>query len=171
MLGTAIRKGNRVGSFSITGTITSLSSVESSLGVVISNCVGVSVRRDFIRISWLSMISRGMMDNWGVVGRGSMNNRGMVDYWGVVDNRGVVDSRDMISRGSMDNRGGMISRGMVDNRGMVSRSSMDSMVNNRGSVVSSTSNRFVSTKCWLDLRKSLRVVYLRDGGMGSSESF
>merc|ERR1719412_387056 len=109
--------------------------------------------------------NRGMMDNWGMVSRGSM------------DNGGMVDSRGMISRGSMDNRGGMISRGMVDNggmvdnRGMVSRSSMDSMVNNRGSMVSSTSNRSVSTKCWLNLRKSLRVVYLRDGGVGSSESF
>jgi len=36
MLGTAIRKSNRVSSINITGTIAGLSSIESSLGVVIS---------------------------------------------------------------------------------------------------------------------------------------
>ena len=36
MLGTTIRKSNRVSSINITGTITGLSSIESSLGIVIS---------------------------------------------------------------------------------------------------------------------------------------
>merc|ERR1719317_316738 len=57
VLGTAIRESNRVGSSSIASTITSLSSVESSLGVVISDSVGVGVRGRLIRVSWL-MISR-----------------------------------------------------------------------------------------------------------------
>merc|ERR1719500_1130359 len=73
MLGTAIRKSNRVGSCSIASTITSLSSVECSLGVVISNSVSVGVGRRNIRVSWLSMIGRSSMVSWG-----SMDNRGMI---------------------------------------------------------------------------------------------
>merc|ERR1719266_2314461 len=62
MLGTAVRESNGVRSGSIAITITSLSSVESSVGVVISNSVGVGVRRGLIRISWLSMIGWGVVD-------------------------------------------------------------------------------------------------------------
>merc|ERR1719266_744110 len=86
MLGTAVRESNGVRSGSIAITITSLSSVESSVGVVISNSVGVGVRRGLIRISWLSMVSRGSM----------VNNRGGMVSWGCVDDGGVI------SRGSMD---------------------------------------------------------------------
>merc|ERR1711937_1021513 len=72
-----------------------------------------------------------MVDNWGMVSRGSMaDNRSMVS-WGSVDNRSMVDNWGMVSRGSM-----------VDNRGVISRGSVDK----RGSMVSSTSNRSVSTK-------------------------
>ena len=78
MLGTTIRKSNRVRSSSITSTITSLSSVEVGVGVVISNSISVAVRRRLIRISRLSVVCRGGMDNRGVVGRGSMDNRSMV---------------------------------------------------------------------------------------------
>merc|ERR1719483_1916030 len=67
MLGTTIRKGNRVRSSSITITITSLSSIESSLGVVISNSISVSVRRRLIRVSWLSMVGGSSMDNGGMI--------------------------------------------------------------------------------------------------------
>merc|ERR1719431_1650073 len=101
----------------------------------------------------------------------------------MVDNRGVI-SRGMVSWGMVDNRGGMISWGMVDNRGVISRGSVDSMdkrggvisrgsvdsMDKRGGMVSPTSNRSVSTVCWLHLRETLRVVYLRDRGVGSSES-
>merc|ERR1712106_241210 len=89
MLGTAIRKSNRVRSSSVTSTITSLSSVEVGLGVVISNSIGVSVRRGLIRVS------NGSMDNRCMVSRGCMDKRGMVsgsgmDYWGMVDRRSMV---------------------------------------------------------------------------------
>jgi len=116
MLGTAIRKSNRVRSLSVSGTITGLSSVEVGVGVVISNSVGVSVGGGLIRVS-RGMVSWGSMDYRGVVSRGS------------VDNRGGMDNRGMISRGSMDNRGSMVDRSSVDNRGsMVSRSmSKDSL--------------------------------------------
>jgi len=116
MLGTAIRKSNRVRSLSIASTITGLSSVEVGVGVVISNSVGVSVGGGLIRVG-RGMVSGGSMDYRGVVSRGS------------VDNRGSMDNRGMISRGSMDNRGSMVDRSSMDNRGsMVSRSvSKDSL--------------------------------------------
>merc|ERR1711970_1456386 len=165
MLGTAIRKSNRVRSRDSSCTISSLFSIESSIGVVVSNSISIGVRRRLIRVSWLrSMISWGNLDN-----RGSMNNRGS------------------ISRGSMDNRGSMVSRGSMDNWSMNSMShrsvhsmnsmrnrsvhSMDSMGNwSVHSMNSMSSNRPVSTNSRLDLSKTLRVVYLRDGGMGGSES-
>merc|ERR1712106_301532 len=44
-------------------------------------------------------------------------------------------------------------------------------MDNRGGMVSSKmSDWSVSTICWLDLRKSLRVIYLMDRGVGSSKS-
>merc|ERR1719232_105192 len=114
MLGTAIRKSNRVRSRDSSCTISSLLSIESSVGVVISNSISIGVRGRLIRVSWLSsVISRGNLDNWG-----SMHN------WS-----------SMVGRGSMSN-----------------------------------SNRLVSTDSRLDLSKALRVIYLRHGGMGGSES-
>merc|ERR1719206_949538 len=111
MLGTTIRKSNRVRSRDGSCSISSLFSIESSVGVVISNSVSIGIGGRLIRVSWLSsMISRGNLDN-----RGSMHN------WG-----------SMVGRGSMDNWSSMISRGNLDNRGsmhnwasMVGRGSMD----------------------------------------------
>ena len=85
MLGTTIRKSNRVRSSSINSTITSLSSIEVGVGVVISNSISVGVRRRLIRICRLSMVGGGGMDNRGVVGRGSMDNRSMVGGGSMVD--------------------------------------------------------------------------------------
>merc|ERR1711862_684775 len=72
MLGTAIRKVDRVGTFYNTSTIIGLSLVEGSTRVVISNSIGVSVGRDFSKvrlgISTNSMVS----NNWGMVDNGSM---------------------------------------------------------------------------------------------------
>merc|ERR1712113_259128 len=76
MLGTAIRESNIIRSRNNTSSITRLSSVEVSLGVVISNSVLVGI--GFISIGRLrGMVSRGSVDNRGVV-----DNRGMVDNWG-----------------------------------------------------------------------------------------
>merc|ERR1739846_11333 len=79
MLGTAIRKSNVIRSRNNT-SITRLSSVEVSLGVVISNSVLVGI--GFISIGWLR----------GMVSRGSVDNRGVVDNWGMVDNWGNSNS-------------------------------------------------------------------------------
>merc|ERR1712168_937951 len=94
MLGTAIRKSNRVRSLSVSGTITGLSSVEVGVGVVISDSIGVSIGGGLIRVG-SGMISRSGMDNRGMVSRGSMDN------WG-----------SMVDRSSVYNRGSMVSRSM-----------------------------------------------------------
>jgi len=119
MLGTAIRKSNRVRSLSIASTITGLSSVEVGVGVVISNSVGVSVGGGLIRVG-RGMVSGGSMDN-----RGSVDNRGMIS-WGGMYNRSSVDNRGMVSRGSVDYRGGMVDRGSMVSRSM-SKDSLGSM--------------------------------------------
>merc|ERR1719343_1886008 len=87
ILDTTIRKSNRVGTLSITIAITSLSSIEVGVRVVISNSIGVGVGRGLI---------------W--VGNGSFHNRGMIG-WSSMDNRGSMDNRSMVSRGSMNNWG------------------------------------------------------------------
>merc|ERR1719477_425759 len=81
MLGTTIRKGNRVRSRDSSCTISSLFSIESRIGVVISNSISIGVWGRLIRVSWLSMdnwssmVGGGSMDNWSsMVGRGSMDN-------------------------------------------------------------------------------------------------
>merc|ERR1719477_52956 len=151
MLGTAIRKSNGVRSRDSSCSISSLFSIESSVGVVISNSVSIGVRGRLIRVSWLSsVISRGNLDNWGsMVGRGSMDN------WSSMVGRGSMDNWSMDSMNSMGNR---------------SMDSMNSMSSNRDNSSMSNSNRLVSTDSRLDLSKALRVIYLRHGGMGGSES-
>merc|ERR1712243_462723 len=149
MLDTSIRKGNRVRSFSIAITITGLGSIESSLGVVISNSVGVSVRRRLIGVSRLSM------DNRSMVGWSSVDYGGMVNNWG--------------SMNSMNNWGSVNDWSMVYERSMNSMS--DTMMSNRNDGSMSNSNRPVSTNSRLDLRETLSIIYLRNRGMGSSKSF
>merc|ERR1711887_175465 len=52
MLGTAIRKVDRVGTFYNTSTIIGLSLVEGSTRVVISNSIGVRVGRRLSKVGW-----------------------------------------------------------------------------------------------------------------------
>merc|ERR1719228_939494 len=58
-------------------TITSLSSIEIRVGIVISNSISVGVGRGLIRVS-RGMVGGGSMDYWGMVGWGSVDNWGMV---------------------------------------------------------------------------------------------
>merc|ERR1719477_384704 len=162
MLGTTIRKSNRVRSRDSSCSISSLFSIESSVGVVISYSVSIGVRGRLIRVSWLSsVISRGNLDNWGsMVGRGSMDN------WSSMVGRGSMDNWSMDSMNSMGNRS-MDSMNSMSNRSM---HSMNSMRSNRDNSSMSNSNWLVSTDSRLDLSKALRVIYLRYGGMGGSES-
>jgi len=142
ILGTAIRKSNRVGTGDCSISIRGLSSTELGLGVVISNSVSIGVWLRLLLVHrGSSMISRSMdnrgpisrgMDNRGLVGRG-MDNRGPIsrgmDNWGLVgrgnNNRGFVGRGSMVDRGSMIGRCSMIGRGsMVDRSSMIGRCSM-----------------------------------------------
>merc|ERR1719316_1191638 len=78
VLGATIGKSNIIRSGDNTVSISSLSGVEVSLRVVISNSILVSVR--LISIGRFS-ISSSLVDN-----RGSMDNWGMVDNWSSMDN-------------------------------------------------------------------------------------
>merc|ERR1712025_1188338 len=96
MLGTAIRKVDRVGTFYNTSTIIGLSLVEGSTRVVISNSIGVRVGRGLSKvrlgISTNSMVS----NNWGMVDNRSMGNSNWVSnsYW-------VCNSNSMSKSNSM----------------------------------------------------------------------
>ena len=59
----------------------------------------------------------------------------------------------MVDWCSMDNRGSMVDRSMY---------SVDSMGSNWNNSGMSNRNRPVSTNSWLDLRQTIRVVYLSD---------
>ena len=130
MLGPAIRKSNAVGSSHGTVAISSLSSVELGLGVVISNSILESIRCGLLLVDRGSMVGRlgGRVVGGGsrVVGGSMVDGRGMVDYGGMVDNRGVMDNRGMVDRGMVDNRG-MVHRGMVGHVAGVSNNRSMSM--------------------------------------------
>merc|ERR1719431_126828 len=74
MLGTAIRKVDRVGTFYNTSTIIGLSLVEGSTRVVISNSIGVRVGRGLSKVR-LGISSNSMVsNNWGMVDNRCMCN-------------------------------------------------------------------------------------------------
>ena len=80
MLGTAIRKVDRVGTFYNTSTIIGLSLVEGSTRVVISNSIGVRVGRGLSKVR-LGISSNSMVsNNWGMVDNRSMGNSNRVSY-------------------------------------------------------------------------------------------
>merc|ERR1719477_229035 len=156
MLGTPIRKGNRVRSRDSSCTISSLLSIESSVGVVISNSVSIGIGGRLIRVSWLS----------SVISRGNLDNRGSMHNWGSMVGRGSMDNwSSMVGRGSMDNWSSMGNRSMYSMNSMGNRSvhSMNSMSNrsvhgmssNRDNSSMSNSNWLVSTNSRLDLSKAL----------------
>merc|ERR1719430_2447365 len=78
MLGTAIRKVDRVGTFYNTSTIIGLSLVEGSTRVVISNSIGVRVGRGLSKVR-LGISSNSMVsNNWSMVDNRSMGNSNWV---------------------------------------------------------------------------------------------
>merc|ERR1719317_1410627 len=99
MLDTTIRKSNGIRSLSIASTITCFGSVEVGVGVVISYSIGVGIGGGHI---WVGR---------GFISRGSVDNRGMVSR-SRVDNGSSVDNRGMVSWGSVVDWGSMVSRSM-----------------------------------------------------------
>merc|ERR1712012_1045715 len=118
-LDSAIGKSNSVGSLDIAGSIRSLLSIEGSLGVVISNSVGVGVGGDLISI-FLSLVSRG---------RGMVGGSGMGNNWGSVDSMSNNWSSVHSMSGMSNNWGGMNS---VGKWGMGNNWSMSNSVVNWG---------------------------------------
>merc|ERR1719317_124105 len=133
MLGTTIRKSNRVRSRDGSCSISSLFSIESSVGVVISNSVSIGVGGWLIRVSWLS----------SVISRGNLDNRGSMHNWS-----------SMVGRGSMDNWSSMGNR-TVHSMNSMSNRSVHGMSSNRDNSSMSNSNWLVSTNSRLDLSKAL----------------
>merc|ERR1712209_243946 len=136
VLDSAIGKSNRVGSLDIAGSIRGLLSVEVSLGVVISNSVGVGVGRDLIRVG-LSMVS------WsrGVVGWSSMDSVG--NHWSSMDSMSNWGSHnwsvDSVGnhRGSVDGVGNWVSNHWsVDSMSSMDHWGVDSVGSNNWSMVS-----------------------------------
>merc|ERR1719420_1802796 len=82
MLGTAIRKVDRVGTFYNTSTIIGLSLVEGSTRVVISNSIGVRVGRGLSKVR-LGISTNSMSNNWGMMDNRSMGNSNWVSnsHW------------------------------------------------------------------------------------------
>ena len=125
VLGSAIRKSNRVRSDNSTTAISRFSSLESSLRVVIRNSIGVGV---WLRGLFLLVVgSRGVIRSRGMIrGRGSMDNRGSVRGRGSMvgssmeDRGGMVDGSSMVRSGMVDNRGGIVGSSMVRSRGISS---------------------------------------------------
>ena len=153
-LDTAIGKVDPVRSSHVSGSILRLSSVERSLGVVISNSVleGVGLRGLIVDLS-LGVVSRG-----SVVDRGSMVGGGNLhDGSSVVGRGSVVDRGSMVSGGNLHDGSGVVGRG----RGIST---------DRGSVVGNGATVVGSSLGGGNLMESLVVIGLSHGGVGSSES-
>jgi hypothetical protein len=128
VLGPAIGKSNRVAARDGTVGIGCLGSVESGLGVVISNTILIGIRSGLLLHGGVAISGGGVVDN-GSVGKdgggetGEGNDRGVVRGWGMVDNWGVVWGRgSMVSGGSVHGVGnwgmdGVGNRGVIRSRG------------------------------------------------------
>merc|ERR1712106_923775 len=157
VLGTAIGKSNIIRSRDNTGSISSLSSVEVSLGVVISNSVLVGV--GFINISWFN-ISWGSVD--GSISWSSVDYRGVVDNWGMVDSMGNGVSNKSMVGNWVGNDSMVKSMGYwVGNDSMVkSMGSNNSMVSKVRSMAAMGDNSTMSMADHMGR-------YIRGGGSGS----
>ena len=150
VLGSAVRKSNRVRSNNSAISISRFSSLESSLGVIIRNSIGVGVW--FRGLLLLVVGGRGVIRCRGVIrSRGGMDNRGSIRSRGSMDNRGSI-------RSSMVDNGGSLVGSSMDNRGSMVGSSMD----NRGSMVGSGMVRSWSIS---------RILGNSSWGMNSSSIF
>merc|ERR1719228_859219 len=148
ILSTSIRESNRVRSSDSSCTIRRFSSIESSIGVVISNSIIVGVRAGLIRVS-----SRCSMCNQ----RGMSYQRSMSYYRGMSNNWSNWVSYGMGNGSSMYNRSmDCMNNWTVDS---MNNWSMYSMGSRSGNSSMSNRDRFVSSKSRLYLRQTLGVVH------------
>lgn len=78
MLRPAIRQVDRVGTLGVARTVTRLGSLEIGCGVVVSNCIVVSVGRDFVRVD----LGRSICRSWVGKHRCGMDQRCSVSHGG-----------------------------------------------------------------------------------------
>ena len=166
VLGSAIRKSNRVRSDNSTTAISRFSSLESSLRVVIRNSIGVGV---WLRGLFLLVVgSRGVIRSRGMIrGRGSMDNRGSVRGRGSMvgssmeDRGGMVDGSSMVRSGMVDNRGGIVGSSMVDGGSMVRSRGISSTIGNSSRCMYSCSILLSIMISINSLRSSMRLANYR----------
>merc|ERR1719316_1918512 len=151
VLGATIGKSNIIRSGDNTVSISSLSGVEVSLRVVISNSILVSVR--LISIGRFS-ISSSLVDN-----RGSMDNWGMVDNWSSMDNWSNSMGNWVSNNRVVDSVGYWVGNSMSY------RVSNNWVCNSMSYWVSNSMGNWVSHKSMADNMGR----YIRSGG-GSSEA-
>ena len=151
VLGSAIRKSNRVRSDNSTTAISRFSSLESSLRVVIRNSIGVGV---WLRGLFLLVIG----------GRGVIRSRGMIRGRGIMDNRGSIRGRgsmvgsSMVDRGGMVDGSSMVGSSMVDRGGMVGSRGISSTIGNSSRCMYSCSILLSIMISINSLRSSMRLA-------------
>jgi len=151
VLGSAIRKSNRVRSDNSTTAISRFSSLESSLRVVIRNSIGVGV---WLRGLFLLVIG----------GRGVIRSRGMIRGRGIMDNRGSIRGKGSMVGSSVMDRGGMVDgssmvgSSMVDRGGMVGSRGISSTIGNSSRCMYSCSILLSIMISINSLRSSMRLA-------------
>ena len=106
-LDTAVGKGDGVGASNVSGSISSLSSLEVGLGVVIGHTVleGVGLGSLLVGNNRGGVVGRGSVDHGSVVSRGSVDHgSGMVGWGGV----------DSVHQGSSVNQGSSVHQAVSD---------------------------------------------------------
>merc|ERR1719316_1897309 len=170
VLGATIGKSNIIRSGDNTVSISSLSGVEVSLRVVISNSILVSVR--LISIGRFS-ISSSLVDN-----RGSMDNWGMVDNWSSMDNWSNSMGNWVSNNRVVDSVGNWVGNNrVVDSMGYWVGNSMSYRVSNNwvcNSMSYWVSHKSMSSMSSMGDNSTMSMAdnmgrYIRSGG-GSSEA-
>jgi len=159
LLDSAVGESHGVGALDIAGTIGGLLGVEVGLGVVVSHGVGEGVRGNLIRVL-LGLVSGG---GGGSVGGGGLHNhggdhRGGGVSWGGVDS--VGNGMNSVVGNGVD---GVVSDGV---NGVVGDGG--DRVERDDSGLASWHD-LVGSNGGLDLRQTLGVVHLADGGVSGSE--
>ena len=101
-LDTAVGKGDGVGASNVSGSISSLSSLEVGLGVVIGHTVlkGVGLGSLLVGNNRGGVVGRGSVDHGSVVGRSSVDHGSGMVGWGGVDSVHQGSGMDSMRQGS-----------------------------------------------------------------------
>jgi len=170
-LDAAVGEVDGVGAGPGSGAVVGLSSGEPGSRVVVGDSVLVGEGGDLVGVH-LSGVSRGSMgnsvDNWGMVGRGSVDHRGGMDHRGGVDNRGV-DHRSSMGNNTMGQSMSNNSVGKTVSNNAVGQTVSDDTVGN--TVSNNTVGNTVSEDSSLaKVGSDAGLGSVADGVMGSDGS-